>query len=199
MKTIKQIFIISMMMIFISILVIGCQQNPTSADSRMTTEQGAASKDLKIINYNSELNGLKKVVTCTKWVTWQDGAELKLACKGDNSEAVKLVLKVLQHTISQDAELSISMDDAQLSGNFDMVFLPHGVTFSSPALLNIEAKNLDISGISPDEINIYYDNQETGQWEVMNSKEIIVKVDEGYIKIVDAELPHFSRYAIGLE
>ncbi len=111
-----------------------------------------------------------------------------------NVEA-KLTLKMFSETIREDAELVMSLDDQILVANVDVTFSPDGITFSSPALLNIEAKNLDLSGIDADHINVYYDNPETGEWELMNSYDVIVKVDEGYVKIMDAELPHFSRYA----
>ena len=83
----------------------------------------------------------------------------------------------------------------------DATFYPHGITFSGdkPALLNIGAKNVDLSGVNPNTLRLYYDNEETGQWEEIQTYDIIVKQDEGYVKVINAELWHFSRYAIGAE
>ena len=158
---------------------------------------------------NSELNFLKigesvtrlsKKVSTSEFVTYKDGGELIVEYKGienDNGAVeAKLTLKVFSETISEDAELVMSLDDQVLVGNVDVGFSPHGITFSSPALLTIEAKSLDLSGVNPHLINIYYDNPETGEWELMNSYGVIVKSEDGYVKIIDAELPHFSRYAV---
>ena len=89
------------------------------------------------------------------------------------------------------------MNDGLLTGNIDASFHPHGITFSQPALLNIEAKHIDLSNVDPDAIRMYYVNEETAEWEEIQTYDIIVKQDEGYIKIIDAELHHFSRYAVG--
>ncbi len=156
----------------------------------------------------SELNFLKigesgrlsKKVTTSEFVTYKDGGELTVDYKGiengNGAVEAKLTLKVFAETISEDAELVMSLDDQVLVGNVDVGFEPHGITFSSPALLTIEAKSLDLSGVNPHLINIYYDNPETGEWELMNSYGVIVKTEDGYVKIIDAELPHFSRYAV---
>ncbi len=186
------------LMIIGFILTIGCEQDPISTGETAEIQQDVSSSPFTPIRYNSSGNFLNKIVTVSKLITWADGGDLKLDCKGDNGQ-VKVVLKVESQTISQDAELSISMDDEELSGYFDMVFSPHGITFSSPAILDINAKDLDLSGIDPDKVNIYYDNEDTGAWEVMNVQTIAVNISSGTIIIQGAELPHFSRYAIGLE
>ena len=71
--------------------------------------------------------------------------------------------------------------------------------FNPPAIIDITASGVDLSGVDPASVNIYYDNQETGQWEVMESDQIVVNQNEGRIEIVGAKLPHFSRYSIGAE
>jgi hypothetical protein len=105
--------------------------------------------------------------------------------------------QVLPGAVQQDLDLSMSTDDELLMGDVYLTFGPHGTIFSPPAVLNIDAFGLDLSGIDPQAINVYYDNEEVGTWELMQSTEIIVKPDENYLKVVGALLPHFSRYAIG--
>ncbi len=110
-----------------------------------------------------------------------------------------MTLRILPKTISDDVEVSISLDDQQFIGNMDVVFQPHGITFSQPAILNIAASGLDLTGMNPNAIDIYYDNTETGQWEKMEREAILVNIVDGAIVVVNALLPHFSRYAIGAE
>ena len=80
-----------------------------------------------------------------------------------------------------------------------MTFQPHGIIFSQPAILNLEALGVDFSGVNPDDVDIFYDNPATGQWEPMQRDDIIVDVNLGRIQVINARLDHFSRYAIGDE
>ena len=105
-------------------------------------------------------------------------------------------MKVLPKAIKKKLKLGLSLDDQVVTGNVDLLFSPHGTKFKKPAILNIEAKNLDMSEMNLEAIAVYYDNPKTGKWKKMKSKEIIIKPEDGYIKIIDAELPHFSRYAV---
>ena len=104
--------------------------------------------------------------------------------------------------INEDLEISICMDDEKLSGDIVIEFGPHGIVFNEPAILNIEIYGLkfdDDDDFELEDLGLYYINQKTGQWEKMKFKEIIVNKKKGTIKIINAELPHFSRYAVGSE
>ena len=175
------------------------EQSPMSSQDN----QAAETQGLKILKIGDSVTRLSKVVIASQYVTQVNGGELQIDYKGyehhNGNVEVLMTLKVFAGTISRDAHLIMRLDDRELEGNVDVRFRPHGITFSSPALLNIEAKNLDLSGVNPDDINIYYYNPETGQWEVMQSYAVIVNEVNGYVKVVDGQLPHFSRYAIGAE
>lgn len=181
---------------------IACEnQDPMSTNS---LEQPSTGKTLTFLKFPKAENSLNKIVTASSWITVASGGHIKLSHKAENpnggTSSCKISLNVENGSISEDAELSLSLDDADFFiGNFDMVFAPHGIVFSNPALLNIEIKNADFSNLNPDDLNIYYDNPDTGEWELMESDEVIVDASTGYIKIVDGEIPHFSRYAIGTE
>ncbi len=80
--------------------------------------------------------------------------------------------------------------------SFDMEFGPGGTVFANPALLNIIAVNLNFKKINPETLAIYYDNPDTGQWEKINSENVVVDEEHGYLRIRNAQIPHFSRYAV---
>jgi len=69
--------------------------------------------------------------------------------------------------------------------------------------LNIEIKieDIDPSSLNLDNLDIYYDNPATGEWELMPRDAINIDIDDDEIeiKVVNARIPHFSRYAIGAE
>ena len=179
----------------------GCtKKSPLTPEVNRTSSQS----ELHFISLGQKSPSLSKITNvlmqATEYVTYKDGGELIIDYQGDEDEdadvLVKTTFKVFSETISQDAGLVLRMTDALLSGEVDVSFQPHGITFSVPALLNIEATNIDLSGVNPNNIGIYYVNEDTGEWEEMQTYDIIVKKTEGYLKIVDAEIPHFSRYAV---
>jgi len=157
---------------------------------RLSTES-----ELNFISLGDQTARLHKVIQVSEWVTYKDGGELVLEYNNGDVYC-KITLKVFSETISQDAELILSLDDQTLVANVDVSFDPHGITFSRPALLNIETKGLDLSGVNIDKIGCYYDNPEVSEWETMRTYDVIVKEKEGYIKVLDAKIPHFSRYAV---
>ena len=109
------------------------------------------------------------------------------------------VLHVRPYSMSEDAEIGLIIDDQNFAGAVDVEFSPHGIVFRRPALLSMYAYGLDLSGVDVDDLNFYYDNQETGEWEPMVYEYMYVSVEEGIIYFLNGELPHFSRYAIGTE
>ncbi|MCH6566091.1 MAG: hypothetical protein IH811_09490, partial [Proteobacteria bacterium] len=102
----------------------------------MTTEL-SSKRELNIVKFGNGTVSLKKVVSVSQWVTKQDGGKLSLEYEGVEA---KITLKVFPGAISEDAELTLNLDDQYL----DVTFNPHGITFDPPALLNIEVANLDL-------------------------------------------------------
>ena len=114
----------------------------------------------------------------------------------------KVTFELPPGAIEEELEISICMDDEQLSGDIFIEFGPHGIFFKEPAKLNIEIYGLKFKkgdDFEVEDLGLYYVNQETGLWEKMKFKKIQVDRKKGTIKVIDAELPHFSRYAIGSE
>jgi len=98
--------------------------------------------------------------------------------------------------LDADTELSLTLNASTVAGEVDMVFSPHGTVFNTPAILNIKALNLELKDLSKKDIDIYYDNRESGYWEKMESHFVKVNTRRGNIWVKDALLPHFSRYAV---
>ena len=76
-----------------------------------------------------------------------------------------------------------------------MEFGPPGTVFANPALLNIIAVNLNLKKVNLQTLGIYYDNPETGQWQKIASENVVVDKEHGFLRIRNAQIPHFSRYA----
>ena len=155
-----------------------------------------AKSEHTILVFGTGSPSLKKMIPVSQKVTRKDGGELIIDYKGlehnNGNVEVKMTLTVLAGAISRDAVLQMGLDDQ----SFLMSFGPHGITFSPPALLNIEARNLDLSGVNPETLTLYYLDSKTDEWVEMQTAEIIVNQEEGYLKFVDGQIPHFSRYAV---
>ncbi len=102
-----------------------------------------------------------------------------------------VTLTVLPHSVKDTTELSLIMDKKR----FDMKFGPAGTVFANPALLNIIGVNLKLKKVNLETLGIYYHNPATGQWQKIDSGEVVVDKERGYLRIRNAQVPHFSRYA----
>ena len=102
-----------------------------------------------------------------------------------------VTLTVLPNSVKETTELSLIMDKK----SFDMGFGPAGTVFENPALLNIIGVNLNLKKVNLETLGIYYDNPQTGQGQKIASENIVVDKEHGFLRIRDAQIPHFSRYA----
>lgn len=112
---------------------------------------------------------------------------------------IEATLSVSPGSVTSLVNLSLSIDDQIIGGEVLLTFGPHGTVFDPPARLNLKVSGLDLRNVDPNSINMYYINEVSGNWEQMQSDNIIVNVNKGTIQVINGRLPHFSRYAIGAE
>lgn len=185
------LFCISLLMTFI-----GCEQNePLSTDP----DNAKSSAQIQFLSIADLTNSLKKETTVYEWIDAERGGIINLEHNGDEGLFIKNKFIIWPYTMSESAEIGISIDDETFEGCVDVQFSPHGIVFSQPASLNIYASGLDFDGVNTDELGIYYDNEDTGEWEEMECDEFNVYPDEGKLAVKNAKIPHFSRYGIGTE
>ncbi len=109
----------------------------------------------------------------------------------DEESGFIVSLEVLPYSVQDTTELSLRMDKK----SFNMEFGPPGTVFANPALLNIIAVNLNLKKVNLETLAIYYDNPQTGQWQKIDSGNVVVDKEHGFLRIRTAQIPHFSRYA----
>ena len=71
-------------------------------------------------------------------------------------------------------------------------FSPSGV-FDKPAIYNSTIMGLDLSGINPDEVQFVYMGTD-GKYYPIDVQHILVEPQSGKLQVINAEIPHFSRY-----
>ena len=149
-----------------------------------------------IINELSNIGLNKYEIDCV--LQAQSGQRKDELLYNNSGGGLRMNFYIPPYSLDQDTYISMEMDNERLMGEVNLTFNPDGTVFNPPALLDIEVSGLDFTGIDPELVNIYYDNPDTGEWEIVPSKNIIIDTETGYILIDDAEFIHFSRYAIGL-
>lgn len=208
----KKLFLLPVL--FILVLVTGCQQNdminsPVDNNNKtnVTVEKAkwqvsAEKQGLNFIKValNSEKNtNLEKLVTCTKYATVRNGAYLKLQYRAFTFTGITTTdvsLQVLPYALSQDQYLTMSFDGEYMMTDVNLTFGPHGTVFQKPALLNVFAYGLDLSGYPKGEREAYlwYYNEISDSWERMDADKVYINADLGILVCVNGYLPHFSRY-----
>lgn len=154
------------------------------------------SGNLEFLSFGTSSQSLQKKIIQSEFIERKKGGTLHLKYKTDDLK-IDIKLKIHKDSIQDDSKFLMNIDSEQFLANLDVVFGPHGTQFSIPADLNIEVEGLDLSELNSEEtIDVYYDNQEAGQWEKMVSEDIKIDFKKGKIKIKKAKLPHFSRYAV---
>lgn len=142
-------------------------------------------------------------LTASKYVLAGVGGTLSVNYRDYDIEtgqrlAVKASIMVPPNALAQSTWLTMGLNEEILETSVDLTFGPHGVSFAKPALLNISAKGLDLSSVPADaQVNLYYFNETTGQFEVMRTEGLFVDLAKGILICRNGQLPHFSRYAFG--
>ena len=179
----------------------GCQQDSTVSGPvedvtvDRATAVAASGKTIRFLGFGENVNQqFDKSTTKTKYIPKGQGGEFSLS-QENNGLHVEFKLKVFPQTIDFTKTISMTFDDQNYEGFTDLVFGPHGTQFSSPAHLNMQAEGLDLSDVDPNNVTLYYVN-DNGVWEEMVVESILIDVDDGKVKIKNAQIPHFSRYAL---
>jgi len=105
--------------------------------------------------------------------------------------SVQASLLVLANSMEQSSLLSMSFTEDFLCFEFG----PSGTTFSSPALLNVEAEGLDYSTLKDlRTAHLMYFDESVSKWIETDADNITVNAREGKFVCKNGKISHFSRY-----
>ena len=135
---------------------------------------------------------LAKVFSASDFITAADGGQLVI------DETYTSTTGTEVHTYSsiyfapgctqQDAQTTMEIDDETGVSTF----LPHQY-FNFPAILNQTFTGLDLTGLDPNNIKLYYLATD-GNYEVMECDQLIIDIEAGSITVVNGQIPHFSLF-----
>ena len=171
--------------VLLSVLIFfGCSQ-----DSEITAP---VSRQLKLIELPLPSSGLTvETLTINKWINGANGGEFSGEYQYQSSTG----------TVSQYSTLEFSAGAFSGSKNITQTFNTGGAAmefgpsmqFSATVKYTYEIYGADLTGINPATLNFVYIDANGYMYPVLYES---VSMDEntGMLKVVDAELPHFSRY-----
>ncbi len=179
--------------------------NACNTESPMNTNTTAGTDNVlqtsngpvRVLSLGASGSTLQKVTSVTEFIRASEGGSVILRHNNPRNRMVaEMSLRILPKTLDSDREISMTLDDEDFVGNMDVVFGAHGTVFSKPAILNIYANGLDFSGVNVEALQIYYYEPATDTWEAMQADFIGADAARGEMKIINAQIPHFSRYAV---
>ena len=125
---------------------------------------------------------LMKAFQQSKWI---DGAGGTISVGDKKHGESKIVIP--EAAVGQGVLITFSWESTDLLvANFS----PHGMTFDKPVRVELSYKDADLTGVNEDSLKIYYNNENTGVWELVGEQ-----VDKTK-KVVVGHTNHFSRYAL---
>lgn len=172
------------------LIVTGCTEETVLSPSEGTSLASPGGAEIDFIRWNTDSQALRKTYSARTWIKKNKGGLLSMQAKEGNVE-LKLEFAVSPNSIDDSKEISVAFDDE----NIDFTFGPSGTTFTPNALMDFVVVGLDLSGVNPKDIKLYYVNP-NGEWEVVPTERIAVSIEHGFIAIEGAKIPHFSRYAL---
>ncbi len=181
------IFVVVVMLVFG--MMVGCeQQSPVDPFEE-------ASDRLQFVELEKGGVPFTKMVTETDTVSPDDGGMIDLEYLRGVAQGVRMTFQVLPNSIPDSSAITLGLDTKIIGSSVDMTFGPSGTKFDPYALLNIETKGLNLNNVNVETLAFYYVDSNDELVE-MPCDDIQVDVRAGVIKVINAKVPHFSRYAI---
>ena len=162
--------------------------------------EAAEAQGLEVILLPTNTNITQyKVSTVSKFISRDEEdlleTEYKYNTLNQKDVNVNVSLNVPSGALSEDKKLSMNINDLLETKYAVLQFGPHGTEFNTPVLLDFEVNGLDLSSWDSNRIpKLMYYNPDLNMWEEMNSEEIKIDVEQGTLKCINGELPHFSRF-----
>jgi hypothetical protein len=112
---------------------------------------------------------------------------------------VSVIIKFKPRSVESDLWITLTMDENSLEGGIgfndgvNLQFGPHGTQFLLPGKLDITIKKANPE-LLDEAMNVFYLDENGNHLDQMVYKKLVIQRDKGALKLVQAEIPHFSRY-----
>ena len=171
---------------------VGCMQESNITDPNIAVLK-SQQKTIITLPAKADIN-VEDVFTASQDISGNTGGEIRLT-KSYQSESGQIVsvdckLTVPANNYAFSNTRNITM---QIGSEAGVDFYP-SMTFSQPVILNYTISGIDLSGVNPADVAFYYvDN--SGNLLPTQNDGVSVDLSTGTLQVVNAQLPHFSRWA----
>jgi hypothetical protein len=175
--------------VLLSLFVIGCSEQTSinaPANNVNTTEPNwIALPQAEGIQVNTEWTSSKKINGAqggffSNYVSYPGGIL--------GSVTIYAKIEFYQGAYAGNQTITMTLSDQNTSAKFSP-----SMDFNRTVLLNTTYSGLDLTGVDPATVKFVY-IADDGSIEVASCASIIVDVAQGKLQVVNAKIPHFSRY-----
>jgi hypothetical protein len=170
------------------LLFFGCNQDPevTSPDQ---TAQPSIEKQWITINNNSGLS-VEEIFTKTrKKASGSKGWNITFDHMFSSGVRIMGDLDCPKNAYTGRLTFSFMLSDNEVVIDFN----PSPFTFNIPVEYTIIYEGLDLTGVNPEDVDFYYVDP-SGALVKAEYDRLEVNIEAGRLFVLDAKLPHFSRY-----
>ena len=168
--------------VLLSLFVIGCsEQTSINAPVEKSTSKV---QWLTVQNSGMSIEGTK---TWSKSIVGLNGASFSGRKSLSLTVSAYVEIWVPAGAFSGTKTISATLNSETLYADFK----PTPLTFNRPIYYTVEYFGVNLTGINPANVDFYYID---GSGNMVKAPYAEIHVEDGWLCVVDAQLPHFSRY-----
>jgi len=168
----------------IGLVVFGCS-DPISTNNPV--QQSTNKAEWITIQNNGGGLSVEGTKTWSKYINGKNGAFFSGTKWLSNSVSAYVEIWVPAGAFTGCKTISATLNSENIYADFS----PSPLTFNTPIYYTVEYYGVDITGIDPNNVDFYYID---GSGNMVKAEYSEIYVENGWLCVVDAKLPHFSRY-----
>lgn len=169
--------------VLLSLFVVGCSEQ-IDINSPVEKTANKKVKWLTIPNSGLAVEGTK---TWSKTITGSIGGLFKGTKSLSSTVSAYVEVWVPGGSFSGTKTISATLNSSTLYADF----APSPTTFNMPIYYTVEYFGVNLNGVDPNNVDFCYID---GSGNMVKAEYAELFVEDGWICVVDAKLPHFSRY-----
>ncbi len=181
-----------LLILVLSILYFGCSENNSMVQADQSNKQLTWLEKPSQVNskYN---NSVEAIYEESEVVIGLFGDIIRFDFNydenPDNGYLIKGKLRVPHFAFWGVEEIKMTFDDHSTTVNFS----PDGAVFYRPLRLTLQYTELDLTNVNPNDIEFCYQSA-NGEIIPVEYSRLLVNKREGWVKVINAKIEHFSRY-----
>jgi hypothetical protein len=186
----------SVVMVVLLGLVLGCgTDNSVAPGSSDNASLGTEVQPNWIVLPPASHPSLAKTTSVSRWINGSDESliEINTGYAGGPFGWISITANARFQRNSFVGQRYVTMSVNDQYGSAD--FSPSG-TWLRPVIYNLTIMGLDLSTVDPSKVKFVY-MAPNGQYYAAVCQQIFVERQSGKLQVINAQLPHFSRYGFG--